>query len=53
MYKITIDHLEQIQKALEHSIKSLETSAPKDKKAIAKNKKALDLINNEYLHIPS
>ena len=61
MYKITIEHLEKIKKALENSNKFLDNlpascgSFEKEdrKKAVAQNEKTIKLINNEYLNIPS
>lgn len=66
MYKITIEHLEKLKKALENSNKELNAqwepskhqgnSVGRNKQlnsAISQNNKALKVINNEYLNIPA
>jgi hypothetical protein len=59
MYKVTIDHLEQVKKALIKSNDAIEKIAPKsmhdlewDKnhKIVESNKKTIKMIDDEYLN---
>ena len=59
MYKVKIDHLESLKKALIESNKVIKES-PYDSilctsrnKAIAKNNKAIKLLDEQYLNIKS
>jgi len=53
MYKITIDHLEKIKKALENSNKTLASANTEDKKrkAIAQNNKVIQIIEGQFLNV--
>lgn len=55
MYKVKIEHLEQVRKALEKSnktLKSLPGEVSKETlKTIAENEKAIKMINEQYLEI--
>jgi hypothetical protein len=64
MYKITIEHLEKLKKALKSSNKELNAQLDPSKhqgnavgrnkqlnSAISKNNEALKMINNDYLNI--
>lgn len=57
MYKVKIEHLEKVKKALEKSNKTLKSLPGKISKeittTIAENEKAINMINEQYLDIKS
>lgn len=56
MYKVTIEHLEQLKKALVDSQKHIKSrygagSTNSDAKVIKQNEKALKMLDDKYLNI--
>ena len=56
MYKITIEHLEKLRKALVDSNNHIKNryksgTETRERKVISQNEKAISLIENEYLNI--